>query len=278
MRSNEFDSLLLATLQEVAPPLAVKQIREKLNKYHPNIKVDTSIEDVVIEKEDFELVLKVFDWPMINDPQLGIGPHVAVQLDDLPLRRLTEVENGELHVLFKNLSPGSHRVSAYAAYPWGEAVNAFDSKIQLKVHIFEKLDGTQPNENQPWLNVVSPNNSWQSEPVLIDWILWNSPIQEIKENDSFWKLKITINGESFVMNQQEPIWVKGLNKEENLIKFELLDAFDNPIYPFFNYQLKRFIVGGSESPIWMQSIIDDATITKFTQKRIELDKLNSIDS
>ena len=41
-------------------------------------------------EEGFDLVLHVEDWPLVNDPELGLGPHVVVQVDDAPPIRISK--------------------------------------------------------------------------------------------------------------------------------------------------------------------------------------------
>ena len=76
-------------LQEVAPPGAVQQLREKLQRYQPNLRLVSPTDDSVINADSVDFVLDVRDWPVSRDIELGLGPHVVVQIDNQPPRQLT---------------------------------------------------------------------------------------------------------------------------------------------------------------------------------------------
>ena len=59
-------------------------------------------------------------------------------------------------------------VSAWAAYPWGEAVQAPGASVQGRVHLWQKLQGTQPERDAPWLVPVTPAEEQGLQPLLVD--------------------------------------------------------------------------------------------------------------
>ena len=61
-------------LQEVAPPGAVQQLREKLQRYQPNLRLVRPTDDSVINAESVDLVLDVRDWPVSRDCLLYTSP------------------------------------------------------------------------------------------------------------------------------------------------------------------------------------------------------------
>ena len=75
------------------------------------------------------------DWPVSRDIELGLGPHVVVQIDNQPPRQLHELDGNRVHVQLDDLSPGSHLFSAWTAYPWGEAVKTPGANIQGRFHL-----------------------------------------------------------------------------------------------------------------------------------------------
>ena len=85
-------------LQELAPPGAVQQLKRQLAGRHPQLTLVSPVDDSVVQSDAVELVLDVQDWPVSRDPDLGIGPHVAVQVDDRPLIRLDQLTNGKLRL------------------------------------------------------------------------------------------------------------------------------------------------------------------------------------
>ena len=262
--SSTTQSLLVpaptGTLQEIAPPGAVQQIREQLAKHHPQLSLESPTDGTVLKKDgSWELLLNLKDWPLTNDPELGLGAHVVVQLDENPPLRISEADGAQLRIAMEGLQPGSHRLSAYAAYPWGEAVKEPKASLQWRLHQLQPLQRTQPTEDEPWFVTVSPSELSNTEPLLLDWLIWNAPIQKLKEGDGRWRLQVSVNGESFQITHQDAIWIKGLPSGSGPISVqtEMLDGFGKPINPVFNNQLRIVQTREADKPAWMQ-----ATLTK----------------
>ncbi len=261
-------------LNEVAPPGAVQQIRNRLDDFHPRISLESPLPESVLKQESWELVLNLQDWPLSEDSELGIGPHVVVQVDDLPPARVTRQEDGKIHVPMKEIGPGSHRVSAYVSYPWGEAVKDHGASLQFRVHVLQKVNGTQPEQDEPWLTVVSPSELNKGEPLLIDGLIWNAPLQGLKEGDARWRLRVTIDGDSFLMDRQEPIWIEGIPNGSHLVQFELLDELGEPLNPYFNNQLINVNKSNSDLPIWLQDRLNDINISRLLGEDLQLSEIN----
>ena len=262
--SSTTQSLLVpaptGTLQEIAPPGAVQQIREQLAKHHPQLSLESPTDGTVLMNEgSWELLLNLKDWPLTNDPELGLGAHVVVQLDENPPLRISEADGAQLRIAMEGLQPGSHRLSAYAAYPWGEAVKDPKASLQWRLHQLQPLQRTQPTEDEPWFVTVSPSELSNTEPLLLDWLIWNAPIQNLKEGDGRWRLQVSVNGESFQITHQDAIWIQGLPSGSGPISVqtEMLDGFGKPINPVFNNQLRIVQTREADKPAWMQ-----ATLTK----------------
>ncbi len=248
-------SIRTSTLQEVAPPGAVQQIREQLAKHHPQLSLESPADGSVLFDETWELVLNIKDWPLANDPELGLGAHVVVQLDENPPIRISQADGSQLRIPMEGLLPGSHRLSAYAAYPWGEAVKDPEASLQWRLHEMQAMKSTQPTEDEPWLVTVSPSELSSSKKLLLDWLIWNAPIQNLKEGDGRWRLRLSVNGESFQIDHQEAIWIKGLPSSSGpiTVQMELLDGSGEPIDPVFNNQLRIVRPKPTDQPSWMQA-------------------------
>ena len=180
-------------LQEVAPPGAVQQLREKLQRYQPNLRLVTPTDDSVINADTVELILDVKNWPISRDDQLGLGPHVVVQIDNQPPRQLHELEANRVRVRLNDLAPGSHRFSAWAAYPWGEAVKTPGANLQGRFHLWQRMEGTQPGSNAPWLVPVTNSADPALQPLLLDWLIWNAPLQNLRDGDGRWRLRLSVD-------------------------------------------------------------------------------------
>ncbi len=258
------DSVEPEQLQEISPPKVVQKIREDLNKYHPKLSLVSPISGSVLKTDNWELVLDLQDWPIGKDPLLGLGPHVVVQIDNLDPIRISESKAGKLRLTMSALTPGSHRLVAYAAFPWGEAVKEHGAKIQWNIHFFQKLEGTQPEIELPWLTIVSPSElSLINGPLFIDWVIWNAPLQGLKEGDDQWRVKVSVNGDSFLMDHFGAVWLNTITSKNDVIQIELLDELGNPIAPTFNNQLKVLKNQSEKVPNWLSNDFSDIEISKL---------------
>tara|TARA_B100000029_G_scaffold364484_1_gene357673 strand:+ start:524 stop:1588 length:1065 start_codon:yes stop_codon:yes gene_type:complete len=268
-------------LKEVAPPGSVQKIRGLLDKYDPDLSIEYPAQDEIILKginESWDLILNLKSWPLAEDPELGIGPHLVVQVDTSEPIKITHADSNRIVIPMDGLNPGSHRVVAYLVYPWGEAVKKPGSNAQLRVHFFKKMEGSQPSIQDTWLTVVSPSNINLQEPVLLDSILWNAPIQGLKEGDDRWRLKISVNDESFYLNQLKAIWIEGLSRYDNTVEFELVNILGEPINPFFNNQLKIFSISSEESPLWIQSNSSEEQLSQLIGEFDQSKQNNSLET
>ena len=250
-------------LQEVAPPGAVQQLQAALGEHHPQLKLISPADGTVLQAGEQTLVLEVNDWPLTEDPELGLGAHVALQIDDQPPLRFSGAEDGSLRIQLPTLTPGSHRLTAYAALPWGEAVKAPGASLQWRFDQLQGLAGTQPARDAPWLAVVSPADLGNGEPLFLDWLIWNAPLQNLREGDGRWRLRISINGDSFLVDRQEALWIKGSGNGPGRIQMELLDGVGEPISPVFNNQLRAVPYASGSRPIWMQSRLSNDQIARL---------------
>jgi len=250
-------------LQEVAAPGAVQQLRRQLASHQPRLSLASPSDGSVINGDSWTLTLIVEDWPVAEDPDLGLGAHIALQIDNGPPQRFAVLENGRIQATLPALSPGSHRLSAYAAYPWGEAVKAPGASLQWRLDQLQGLRGTQPEQDDPWLVLVSPAELGSGEPLLLDWLVWNAPLQNLRDGDARWRIRLTLNGDSFLMDRQEALWIRSQGSGTQTVQMELLDGLGEPITPVFNNQLRAVPNRRSERPVWMQSSLSDNQIARL---------------
>ena len=205
---------------------------------------------------------------MAEDPELGLGAHVVLQIDDGPPLRFGHADNDRLQIMLPDLSPGSHRFTAYAALPWGEAVKSKGASLQWRLDLLQQLSGTQPDQDAPWLAVVSPSDLNSGDPLLIDWLIWNAPLQNLREGDGSWRLRISVNGDSFLVDRQEALWLKAPGNGNGSVQMELLDGLGDPITPVFNNQLRATSTRPGGRPIWMQSRLNDEQMARLLGEAI----------
>lgn len=249
-------------LQEVAAPLAVQQIQAALADRQPRVSIKAPKDGAELASGNWKLDLQVSDWPLSDWPlgdwlpsdggSVGPGPHVVVQIDDQAPLRLTSTKQIS-QISLPPLTPGSHRVTAYAAMPWGEAVRSPGAASQIRVQRVAANPLTLPKKGSPQLLLVSPPLEIGAEPVLLDWLLLDAPLQRLRDNDGSWRLRVNLNGDNFIIDQDLPLWLKGLKNGSNSLQLDLLDGRGNPLNGPFNSLVSEIILKSSTAkPRWQQ--------------------------
>jgi hypothetical protein len=242
-------------LQELPPPLAVQQIQAALADRQPRVTILAPADGTNLPNGNWTLKLLAQDWPLTDGGSLGLGPHVVIQIDDQEPIRLTEhrstPQGDSLQLTLPALTPGSHRITTYAAKPWGEAAKNSGAASQIRVDRVAANPLTVPKPGSPQLLPVSPLGVVSSEPVLLDWLLLDAPLQHLRDNDGSWRLRVSVNGDSFITDQNVPIWLKGWTSGSNSLQLELLDGRGKPLNPPFNSLVSELVLKPSEpKPRW----------------------------
>lgn len=233
-------------LREVSPPEWVQRAREALEERDPQVRILAPAEGALLPDGPWTLRLEVADWPLVDGGPLGMGPHLVVQLDGQPPRPIVDTT-----VEMSPLSPGSHLLTVYAAKPWGEAHKSPLALQQRRLHRLAPNPATLPAPGTPQLIPVSPTGLAGAPPLLVDWLLVDAPLQGLRGDASGWRLRLTVNGESVLLDQQVPLWLQGWKPGSNALLLELLDGQGAPLNPPFNSLLREVIVstpGGSGPP------------------------------
>ena len=256
-------------LQEVSPPGAVQQLEAALASHRPRLRITSPLEGALLPDGPWQLGLELEDWPLVQDPSLGLGPHLVVQVDDGPRERIGdwlqgEASSGRLNLAMAALAPGSHRVSVYAALPWGEAVKLPGASARLQVHRVAANPLSQPAPGSAQLLAVSPDGLSQSEPVLIDWLLQDAPLQGLRDGDARWRLRISVNGDSFLVDQNTPVWLRGLKPGSNALLLELLDGLGEPLNPPFNSLVREVVIQPRAArPVWLNERLSPTDLARL---------------
>jgi hypothetical protein len=236
-------------LQEVSPPAAVQQLNERFTQWTPKVEVLAPADNAVLAAGTWELSLRIKDWPIADAGALGLGPHLVVQVDDEQPLRLHSEQAAE-RIAMPELRAGSHRITVYAAKPWGEAVKSPGASHQIRVHRVARNAAELPASGSPQLIATAPNSLQQMEPVLIDWLMLDAPLQNLRDDDTRWRLRITVNGDSFLMDRQTPIWLKGFRRGSNAVQLELLDGRGDPLNPPFNSLIREVVISNDPPAPW----------------------------
>ena len=252
-------------LQEVAPPGASQEIKRQLSNRRPQLTLVSPKAGGINNASGLELMLGIEDWPVSRDPVLGIGPHIALQVDDRPLIRIDQLADGMARIQLDDLTPGSHRFAAWAAYPWGEAVKSTGASVHGELHQWQRLEGTQPRSDEPWLVPVPMAQGSNQQPLLLDWLLWNAPLQNLKEGDARWRIRVTLDGDSFLADHLDAMWLRGKSSKGGAtLQLELLNARGEPLQPVFNNRLLRMNPANGIRPVWLKERIEEQELLQLS--------------
>jgi hypothetical protein len=79
----------------------------------------------------------------------------------------------------------------------------------------------------------------------------DAPLQHLRDNDGSWRLRVSVNGDSFITDQNVPIWLKGWTNGSNSLQLELLDGRGKPLNPPFNSLVSELVLNASApKPRW----------------------------
>lgn len=221
---------------EVSPPAVIQELRSTLEIYRPQVKIVTPQPDEVLNDNTVTVRLQVKDLPIFKHPQWELGPHLHVFLDNQPYIPVYDLEQP---LVLPDLSPGTHTLRVFASRPWHESFKNEGAYAQTTFHILTKTDDNNPDTSIPLLTYSRPQGIYGAEPILLDFYLNNAPLHLVskdKPNDQFsdWRIRCTINGESFVLDRWQSVYLKGFKSGKNWVKLEFLDNQGNPVKNAFN--------------------------------------------
>nr|MDZ8036488.1 hypothetical protein [Nostoc sp. CreGUA01] len=221
---------------EVAPPTVIQELRPILELYQPQVTIITPKPDEVFSDNKVTARFQVKDLPIFKDPQLQLGPHLHVFLDNQPYIPVYDLNQP---LVLPDLSPGTHTLRVFASRPWHESFKNEGAYAQTTFHVFTKTDDNNPASSLPLLTYSRPQSSYGAEPILLDFYLTNAPLhlaasENAKDEFSDWRIRCTINGESFIFDRWQSIYLKGWQPGKNWVKLEFLDNQGNPLKNAFN--------------------------------------------
>ena len=246
-------------IQEVAPPAAVQQLNAALAPRQPRLTILEPADGALLPDGPWTLRLQVEDWPLVDAGPLGLGPHLLVQLDDgLPTPLV------DTTLTLPSLTPGSHRLTVMAARPSGEVLKRPGAFQQIRLHRVAPNPLSLPAPGSPQLLPVSPLGASPGDPVLVDWLLIDAPLQNLRADDARWRLRVSVNGDSFLVDQQMPLWLKGWRPGSNALLLELVDGRGEPLNPPFNSSVREVILrGGASRPAWLGGRLSEADLARL---------------
>lgn len=246
-------------LQEVAAPAAVQQLQQALAGRQPRLAILEPADGSLLPAGPWVLRLQVDDWPLVDAGPLGLGPHLLVQIDAGPAIPLVQSR-----LELPELSPGSHRITVMAARPWGEVVKHPGAYAQIRVHRVAPNPLSLPAPGTPQLLSTAPLDTSPAEPVLLDWLLLDAPLQHLRADDARWRLRVSVNGDSFLVDQATPLWLRGWRRGSNALLLELVDGRGEPLNPPFNSLVHEVRVeAGAARPAWRQTRLSEEELAQL---------------
>jgi hypothetical protein len=228
--------VVVGKLAEVATPALIEQLRPALEQYQPQVKILSPKPGEILSQTSVAVKLSVQDLPLFQNSELAMGPHLHLILDNQPYEA---IYNTDQSILLSDLAPGTHTLRAFPVRPWHESFKNDGAYAQTTFHVLTPNDDNRPNPDLPLLTYSRPKGSYGAEPILLDFYLSNAPLHLVAQEDpkdaiADWRIRVTINNESFLLDHWQPIYLKGFEPGQNWIKLEFIDEQGNPVANTFN--------------------------------------------
>ncbi|MEM9006482.1 MAG: hypothetical protein AAGE59_23525, partial [Cyanobacteria bacterium P01_F01_bin.86] len=239
---------LIGSLAEVSPPERIQQLKPYLDVYEPQVRIISPRDSALLKDTTVAVELQVRDFPIYKDVDLDFGPHLHLFLDDQPYQAIYDIEEP---IVFTDLAPGTHTLRVVAARPWDESFKSDGAYDQVTFSVFTASPQNDPDESQPLLTYGQPQGSYGAEPIMLDFYLKNAPLHLVAESDEAiadWRIRCTVNGESFLFDRWQPIYLKGFQPGKNWLKLEIVDENGDLIDNAFNTGIRviEYTPGGKD--------------------------------
>ena len=233
-------SEISGTFSETAPPDVIQALRPSLEGYQPQVSILSPQVDEVLQDNIVKVRLQVKDLPIFKDPQWQLGPYLHLILDNQPYIAVYDLNQP---VVLSDLSPGTHTLRVFASRPWHESFKNEGAYTQTTFHVLTKTDENNPDSKLPLLTYSRPNGGYGAEPIMLDFYLTNAPLHSVAETNpddtmSNWRIRSTVNGESFILDRWQPIYLKGFKPGKTWVKLEFLDNEGQPVKNAFNTTIR----------------------------------------
>ncbi len=255
-------------IAEVSPPKLISQLNQKFAQTKPQVNIISPTNDQVVESQNVEVKLEVEGLDTFKNPELKMGPHLHFFVDDKPYQA---VYNTNQLVTLSDLTPGTHTIRVFASRPWHESFKNRGAYATTTFHVFTKTEENNPSSTQPLLTYSRPQGVYNAEPIMLDFYLTDAPLHVVAQDNpddeiTDWRIRVTVNGESFLLDRWQPIYLEGFNEGQNWIKLEYIDENGDLVKNVFNSTV-RAITFNSQS---------EDTLAKLVTGNISLEKAQAI--
>ncbi|MEB3290326.1 MAG: hypothetical protein VKI82_10450 [Leptolyngbya sp.] len=233
---TEAPHLLAGPMAEVSPPETLETLKQIIDAYTPQVRILSPRPGEVVESATVSVRFQVRGLPLFKDETWQLGPHLHVFLDDQPYQAVYDASEP---LVLDNLAPGTHTLRVFASRPWHESFKNQGAFDQRTFHVFSPTPQNEVNASAPLLTYSRPQGAYGAEPIMLDFYLTNAPLHlsaqaDAKDDLHDWRIRCTVNGQSFVFDQWQPIYLKGFQPGQNWVQLELIDETGRPIDNRFN--------------------------------------------
>lgn len=227
-------------IAEVAPPKLIQELNKTFLSKQPQVSIISPANDEILSTTTAEVKLAIKGLDIFKNEELQMGPHLHFFLDDQPYQA---VYNTDEPLLLSDLAPGTHTIRVFASRPWHESFKNSEAYAQTTFHVFTPTEDNNPSGSQPLLTYSRPQGNYGAEPIMLDFYLTNAPLHLVaqeSQEDSIrdWRIRVTVNGETFLLDTWQPIYLTGFNKGENWVKLEFIDDRGDVIKNSFNSSVR----------------------------------------
>ncbi len=186
--------------------------------------------------KNYQLATQTADADMkmcANSPQ---GQHIHLILNNQPYTAHYEPQFSQ------KLDPG-HYLS-FLSRSYHESIKTPEAYVLRQFNVGDSQE--EVDLTQPMLFYSRPKGTYEgkdAENLLLDFYLVNTEI-----SGSGNKVRATINGKEFMIDEWQPYIVKGLPMGENTIKLELVDGQGNLVESPFNSVSRTFTLKEASQP------------------------------
>lgn len=223
-------------LSETSPPKVIQELNKILDQYQPQVKILSPQPGETLTSTTVEVKLNVQDLPTFQDPEFKLGPHLHLIVDNNPY--LAIYDPSQPYTL-SDLTPGTHTLRVFASRPWHESFKNEGAYAQVTFNVITQTGENSPDPELPVLTFSRPKGEFGAEPIMLDYYLANAPLHWAAQEDAEdeiadWRIRVTINGESFIVDRWQPIYLKGFKEGDNWIQLEFLDENGDRVDNVFN--------------------------------------------
>jgi hypothetical protein len=222
-------------LLEVNTPASIAKLAPTLGKFQPQVRILSPQPDQILSDDRVTVKLQVNDLPLFKQPELGLGNHLHVILDEQTYQGVYDLSQP---LVFKNLAAGTHSLRVFASRPWHESFKNEGAYAQTTFHVLTKTAVNNPDPQLPLLTYSRPVGTYSAEPIMLDYYLTNVPDRSIEQGSPDrlpdWRIRATVNEQQFILDRWAPIYLQGFKQGKNWVRLELVDDRGNPISNVYN--------------------------------------------